>query len=129
MKVKDVIERLEKYNPEAVLRLGGSKGEEVLFTCALAQDDKNVWLESASMCDLNEEIATRFQQVKNGEITERENYRNLIELGISSEDVKRVMGEDVYCEMMMTCVGGDLAKEMGREDLFDCTQKMDLFYK
>ena len=37
------------------------------------------------------------------------------------------MGEDVYCEMMMTCVGGDLAKEMGREDLFDCTQKMDLF--
>lgn len=64
MKVKDVIKRLEKYNPEAVLRLGGSKGEEVLFTCALAQDDKNVWLESASMCDLNEEIATRFQQVK-----------------------------------------------------------------
>lgn len=64
MKVKDVIKRLEKYNPEAVLRLGGSKGEEVLFTCALAKDDKNVWLESASMCDLNEEIATRFQQVK-----------------------------------------------------------------
>ena len=58
---------------------------------------------------------------------ERENYRNLIELGISAEDVKRVMGEDVYCEMMMTCVGGGLAKEMGREDLFDCTQKMDLF--
>lgn len=64
MKVKDVIKRLEKYNPEAVLRLGGSKGEEVLFICALAKDDKNVWLESASMCDLNEEIATRFQQVK-----------------------------------------------------------------
>ena len=98
-----------------------------MFICALAQDDKNVWLESASMCDLNEEIATRFQQVKNGEITERENYRNLIELGISAEDVKRVMGEDVYCEMMMTCVGGGLAKEMGREDLFDCTQKMNLF--
>lgn len=32
MKVKDVIKRLEKYNPEAVLRLGGQKGEEVLFT-------------------------------------------------------------------------------------------------
>ena len=93
MKVKDVIKRLEKYNPEAVLRLGGSKGEEVLFICALAKDDKNVWLESSSMCDLNEEIATRFQQVKNGEITERENYRNLIELGISAEAVKRVMGE------------------------------------
>ena len=118
MKVKDIIKRLEKYNPEAVLRLGGPEGEEVLFICALAKDDKNVWLESESMCDLNEEIAARFQQVKNGEITERENYRNLIELGISAEDVKRVMGEDVYCKMMMACVGGGLAKEMGRENLF-----------
>ena len=32
MKVKDVIKRLEKYNPETVLRLGGQKGEEVLYT-------------------------------------------------------------------------------------------------
>ena len=118
MKVKDVIKRLEKYNPEAVLRLGGSKGEEVLFTCALAQDDKNVWLESASMCDLNEEIATRFQQVKNGEITERENYRNLIELGISAEDVRKAMGDEVCNKFMKRCVEGGLAKEMGRENLF-----------
>lgn len=127
MKIKDIIKRLEKYNPEAVLRLGGPEGEEVLFICALAKDDKNVWLESASMCDPNEEIATRFNMVENGEITEEENYRNLLELGISAEDVKRVMGEDVYCKMMMACVGGGLAKEMGREDLFDCTQKMNLF--
>lgn len=127
MKIKDIIKRLEKYNPEAVLRLGGPEGEEVLFICALAKNDKNVWLESASMCDPNEEIATRFNMVENGEITEEENYRNLLELGISAEDVKRVMGEDVYCKMMMACVGGGLAKEMGREDLFDCTQKMNLF--
>lgn len=118
MKVKDLIEGLEMCNPEAVIRLGGPEEDEVLSICALAKDNKNIWLESASMCDLNEEIATRFQQVKNGEITERENYRNLIELGISAEDVKRVMGEDVYCEMMMTCVDGGLAKEMGRENLF-----------
>ena len=43
MKVKDVIKRLEKYNPEAVLRLGGSKGEEVLFTCAISKVDQIVW--------------------------------------------------------------------------------------
>lgn len=127
MKVKDVIKRLEKYNPEAVLRLGGPKGEEVLFICALAKDDKNVWLESASMCDLNEEIATHFNKVENGEITEEENYRNLIELGISAEDVKRAMGDEVCNKFVKRCVEGGLAKEMGREDLFDCTQKMDLF--
>lgn len=127
MKVKDIIKRLEKYNPEAVLRVGGQKGEEVLFICALAKDDKNVWLESASMCDLNEEIATRFNKVENGEITEEENYRNLIELGISAEDVKRAMGDEVCNKFVKRCVEGGLAKEMGREDLFDCTQKMDLF--
>lgn len=127
MKVKDVIKRLEKYNPEAVLRVGGQKGEEVLFICALAKDDKNVWLESASMCDLNEEIATRFNKVENGEITEEENCRNLIELGISAEDVKRAMGDEVCNKFVKRCVEGGLAKEMGREDLFDCTQKMDLF--
>ena len=118
MKVKDVIERLEKYNPEAVLRLGGSKGEEVLFTCALAQDDKNVWLESASMCDLNEEIATRFQQVENGEITEEENYRNLLELCIGPEEVRKAMGDEVCNKFVKRCVEGGLAKEMGRENLF-----------
>lgn len=127
MKVKDVIKRLEKYNPEAVLRLGGPKGEEVLFTCALAQDDNNVWLESASMCDLNEEIATRFQHVKNGEITEEENYRNLLELGIGSATVREAMGDEVCNKFVKHCVEGRLAKEMGREDLFDCTQKMNLF--
>lgn len=127
MKVKDIIKRLEKYNPEAVLRVGGPKGEEVLFICALAPDDKNVWLESASMCDLNEEIAIRFKMVENGEITEEGNYRNLIELGISAEDVKRVMGDAVCDKFVKRCVEGGIAKEMGREDLFENLNKMNLF--
>ena len=88
MKIKDIIKRLEKYNPEAVLRLGGPEGEEVLFICALAKDDKNVWLESASMCDPNEEIATRFNMVENGKITEEENYRNLLDLGIGPNGIQ-----------------------------------------
>lgn len=118
MKVKDLIEGLEMCNPEAVLRLGGSKGEEVLFICALAQDDKNVWLESASMCDLNEEIATRFKMVENGEITEEENYRNLLELCIGPEEVRKAMGDEVCNKFVKRCVEGGLAKEMGRENLF-----------
>ena len=127
MKVKDIIKRLEKYNPEAVLRLGGPEGEEVLFICALAKDDKNVWLESASMCDPNEEIATRFKMVENGEITEEENYRNLLEYGISAEDVRKAMGDEVYNKFVKRCVEGGLAKEMGREDLFENLNKMNLF--
>lgn len=118
MKVKDIIKRLEKYNPEAVLRLGGSKGEEVLFTCALAQDDKNVWLESASINPLIKKITTRFKMVENGEITEEENYRNLLELCIGPEEVRKAMGDEVCNKFVKRCVEGGLAKEMGRENLF-----------
>lgn len=127
MKIKDIIKRLEKYNPEAVLRLGGPEGEEVLFICALAKDDKNVWLESASMCDPNEEIATRFKMAENGEITEEENYCNLLELGIGPNAVRKALGDEVCNKFVKRCVEGGLAKEMGREDFFDCTQKMNLF--
>lgn len=127
MKVKDLVKRLEKFDQEAVVKLGGPEGNEVLFVSALAKDNKNVFLETAEMCNLGDEIATRFQQVADGEITAEQNYRNLIELGITAEAVKKVMGEEVYSEMMLTCVGGGLAEEMGREDLFDITQKMNLF--
>lgn len=49
MKVKDLIEGLEMCNPEAVIRLGGPEEDEVLSSCALAKDNKNIWLESASI--------------------------------------------------------------------------------
>lgn len=79
------------------------------------------------MCDTNEEIATRFNMVENGKITEEENYRNLLELGIGPNAVRKAMGAEVCNKFMKRCVEGGLAKEMGREDLFDCTQKMNLF--
>ena len=79
------------------------------------------------MCDTNEEIATRFNMVENGKITEEENYRNLLELGIGPNAVRKAMGDEVCNKFVKHCVEGRLAKEMGREDLFDCTQKMNLF--
>ena len=122
------VEDADLLKVEMENKKGESKqGEEVLFICALAKDDKNVWLESASMCDPNEEIATRFKMVENGEITEEENYRNLLELGIGPNVVRKAMGDEVCNKFVKHCVEGGLAKEMGREDLFDCTQKMNLF--
>ena len=101
MKVKDLIEGLEMCNPEAVIRLGGPEEDEVLSICALAKDNKNIWLES-----------------ENGEITEEENYRNLLELCIGPEEVRKAMGDEVCNKFVKRCVEGGLAKEMGRENLF-----------
>ena len=127
MKVKDLIEGLKQCNPEAVLRLGGPEGEEDLLIGMLAKDVKNVWLEPVPTCDLNEEITTCFSRVENGEITEEENYRYLLTLYIGPEDVRKAMGDTVCNKFVKHCVEGGLAKEMGREDLFDCTQHMNLF--
>ena len=68
MKVKDLIEGLEMCNPEAVIRLGGPEEDEVLSICALAKDNKNIWLESASINPLIKKITTRFKMVENGEM-------------------------------------------------------------
>ena len=127
MKVKDLVKRLEKFDQEAIVKFGGPEGSEVLFVSALTKDNKNVWLETAEMCNLGDEIATRFQQVADGEISEEQNYRNLIELGITAEAVKEVMGKEVYNNMVKYCMDNGLAKEMGREDLFNSVQKMNLF--
>lgn len=118
MKIKDIIKRLEKYNPEAVIRLGGPEEDEVLSICALAKDNKNIWLESASINPLIKKITTRFKMVENGEITEEENYRNLLELCIGPEEVRKAMGDEVCNKFVKRCVEGGLAKEMGRENLF-----------
>ena len=114
MKVKDLIEGLEMCNPEAVIRFGGPEEDEVLSICALAKDNKNIWLESASINPLIKKITTRFKMVENGEITEEENYRNLLELCIGPEEVRKAMGD----KFVKRCVEGGLAKEMGRENLF-----------
>lgn len=118
MKVKDLIEELEMCNPEAVIRLGGPEEDEVLSICALAKDNKNIWLESASINPLIKKITTRFKMVENGEITEEENYRNLLELCIGPEEVRKAMGDEVCNKLVKRCVEGGLAKEMGRENLF-----------
>ena len=118
MKVKDLIEGWEMCNPEAVIRLGGPEEDEVLSICALAKDNKNIWLESASINPLIKKITTRFKMVENGEITEEENYRNLLELCIGPEEVRKAMGDEVCNKFVKRCVEGGLAKEMGRENLF-----------
>ena len=58
------------------------------------------------------------EMVENGEITEEENYRNLLELCIGPEEVRKAMGDEVCNKFVKRCVEGGLAKEMGRENLF-----------
>ena len=48
-------------------------------------------------------------------------------IGMMRLDWSGSRGDEVCNKFVKHCVEGRLAKEMGREDLFDCTQKMNLF--
>ena len=66
MKVKTLIEKLEKMDPEAEIRLHDKVGEPVLFVLS-AKNIPDVWLQSERDVDMAEEIQSRFDDaIENG---------------------------------------------------------------
>lgn len=103
MKVKHLIERLEKMNPDAVVRLGDKNGEPVLFVMALINDEENVWLESESCCDMANEIQTRFEDAIEDGTDELDVYMEMLELGIDVDMVRRYFGDESADHMEAFC--------------------------
>lgn len=66
MKVKTLIKKLEKMDPEAEVRLHDKSGEPVLFVlCAKKYPD--VWLQTEGDVDMSDEIQARFDDaIENG---------------------------------------------------------------
>ena len=66
MKVKTLIKKLEKMDPEAEVRLHDKTGESVLFVlCAKKYPD--VWLQTEGDVDMSDEIQARFDDaIENG---------------------------------------------------------------
>lgn len=64
MKVKTLIKKLEKMDPEAEVRLHDKSGEPVLFVlCAKKYPD--VWLQTEGDVDMSDEIQARFDDAMN----------------------------------------------------------------
>ena len=81
MRVRTAIERLEKFDPDAELKLHGVFGEEALFVCALNKDDSCVWLEAESDVDMKAEISERLSHLT--EDNAMEIYTAMLEQGIT----------------------------------------------
>ncbi len=92
MKVKNLIKKLEKMNPEAEVRLGGKDGEKLLFVLAQSNDNSVVWFEGKN--DMANEISTRIDEGI-GNI-----YKEMIEQGIDPDMVRKYIG-DVDADYMM----------------------------
>lgn len=103
MKVKTLIEHLERFPQEAEVRLNDRFGYPCLFTLAVQGDDNTVWLECEKDCDLGNELETRFRDAVEKGCDETDVYSDLLELGIDVETVRRYMGDECADHMKSYC--------------------------
>lgn len=108
MKVKRMIEELKKFNPEAEVLTHMYGGEHVLFVLARANDNKTIWLETESDCDLGNEIAERFEQLPKDEKGQVDFYRDLFETGITLGMIYKYLGADAGKHVEDFCTDHDL---------------------
>ena len=103
MKVKTLIEKLSKFNPEAEVRLNDYNGDTALFVNARSNDDTVVWLDGEHDIDMGEEISARYEHAKNTQMKELDFYTDLLEIGISANMVRKYMGDDCANTMEEFC--------------------------
>lgn len=102
MKVKKLIERLNKFNPEAEVRLNDHYGETALFVNACVNDDNVVWIDGEDDIDMGSELDTRWQESPNAFKTDLDFYKDLLETGITVDMVRKYMGDN-YADIMEKC--------------------------
>lgn len=87
----------------AIVRLNGAMGEEVLFIKKHAADQSLVWLETESDVDLEKIIKDRLNEALiNGE-DETDVYSELLESGINLDMVEKYLGSGQADHMEACC--------------------------
>ena len=102
MKVKTLIEKLQKMNPEAEVLMHGKGGFPVLFVMAAKGIDP-VWLECESDTDMADEIQSRFDDAIENGTDELDVYMEMLEAGINIPMVLKYMGNSVADSMQKFC--------------------------
>lgn len=99
MKVKTLIGKLSKMNPEAEVRLNDYGGETALFVNARVDDDNIVWLDGEDDIDMGSEISARYEHADETHMDMIDFYTELLETGITIDMVRKYMG-DYHAEQM-----------------------------
>ena len=104
MKVKTIIEKLSKFNPEAEVRLNNYNGEEALFINARLNDNGIVWLDGENEINMTEEIRSRYKYAAKNKISDIDFYKDLLETGITVDMVRRYISDSVAYVMEQFCI-------------------------
>lgn len=103
MKVKMMIEALEKQNPEADVKLHDHRGETALFVVALANNPNKIWIESASDIDVGAELEAQFKHASETQMDELDFYMELVDRGFTMDDIRKYMGEETARHTQKFC--------------------------
>lgn len=99
MKVKRMVEVLQKMPQDAEVRFQHWTGKPVLFVVARQNDNENVWLEGEEGNDMGEEIVTRLRSATDMESC----YIDLLDTGIDVDMVRRYVGDKEADRMLQFC--------------------------
>ena len=103
MRKNTLIEKLQKFDGNPVIKLHDRNGEPVLFTLACTNNNDTIWLESESDVDMENEIQTRFDDALESGTDELDVYMSMLESGIDVDMVRRYMGNEVADNMENFC--------------------------
>lgn len=103
MKVKTLINYLEKFNPEAEVKLNDYDGDTALFVNARANDPNIVWLDGENDIDMSSEISARYEIALEEQMDELDFYMDLMEIGITVDMVRKYMDDEHADHMENFC--------------------------
>lgn len=93
MKVKRMIQKLQKYNPDAEVKLHGRDGNNALFVVAYSCDSETVVIEDKGDNDLQSELSARFADAAARQADELDFFMDLLETGFTLEDIRENLPE------------------------------------
>lgn len=88
MKVSRMIKELQKYNPDAEVKMHHRQGNNALFVLAYVGDENTVVIKDKSDNDLSSELEERFNLASEKQLDELDFFTDLLETGFTLDDIK-----------------------------------------
>lgn len=107
MTVRKLIEILKDVDQDAEIMLHSHKdlgGSSPLFVVYRTGDPKCVWIEDKGDCDYSYQLSCRFEE----KCKDLEFYKDLLDRGVTIEEVKRYVGKEEASKMTDFCKANNL---------------------
>ena len=111
MKIKNLIKKLEKMDPNAEIRLHDKAGEPVLFVVS-AEKYPDVWLQTEGDVDMADEIQSRFDDAIDNGTDELDVYMEMLDCGIDVPMARKYLGNEAADHMQEFCEEHGLLEEV-----------------